>query len=53
MTRTARGRERVCRLTPGALEDAYEWLRFYERFWNERLDALFEAETEGARGRDD
>jgi DNA-binding transcriptional ArsR family regulator len=38
--RTVRGRTHVCRLAPEALADAHEWLRFYERFWNERLDAL-------------
>ena len=40
VTREARGRERVCRLNPGALEDARSWLEFHDRFWTERLDAL-------------
>ena len=40
VTREARGRERVCRLSPGALEDARSWLEFHERSWTERLDAL-------------
>ena len=40
VTREARGRERVCRINPAALEDARDWLRFHERFWTERLDAL-------------
>ena len=40
VTREARGRERVCRINPGALEDARAWLEFHERFWIERLDAL-------------
>ena len=38
--RTVQGRTHVCRLDPGPLAEAQDWLRFYERFWNERLDAL-------------
>jgi DNA-binding transcriptional ArsR family regulator len=38
--RTVDGRRHVCRLEPGPLASAYAWLRFYERFWTERLDAL-------------
>ncbi len=34
------GRRHVCRLQPEALARADAWLRFYERFWDERLDAL-------------
>ena len=40
----------VCRLTPGPLAGAHEWVAFYERFWNQRLDALetlFSREEEG------
>ncbi len=40
VTREARGRERVCRMNPAALEDARAWLEFHERFWTDRLDAL-------------
>ena len=40
VAREARGRERVCRLNPAALKDAWTWLEFHERFWTERLDAL-------------
>lgn len=40
VTRVARGRERVCRINPAALENAWDWLRFHERFWTDRLDAL-------------
>ena len=35
-----RGRTHVCRLDPGPLANAFEWLSFYERFWTERLDIL-------------
>jgi DNA-binding transcriptional ArsR family regulator len=38
--REIRGRTHVCRLEPGPLADAAEWLRFYEQFWTDRLDAL-------------
>jgi DNA-binding transcriptional ArsR family regulator len=38
--RTVQGRTHVCRLDPGPLAEVHGWLRFYERFWNERLDAL-------------
>jgi DNA-binding transcriptional ArsR family regulator len=38
--RTVRGRRHVCRLEPAPLASASAWLRFYERHWEERLDAL-------------
>lgn len=38
--RTVQGRTHFCRLDPKPLASAHEWLRFYERFWSERLDAL-------------
>src|SRR5262245_32876094 len=38
--REVRGRTHFCQLEPGPLESAHEWLSFYERFWNERLDVL-------------
>jgi DNA-binding transcriptional ArsR family regulator len=38
--RTVAGRRHVCRLDPGPLAGATAWLRFYERHWTERLDAL-------------
>jgi DNA-binding transcriptional ArsR family regulator len=38
--REVRGRTHLCRLEPGPLASAYEWLSFYERFWNSRLDIL-------------
>lgn len=40
VTREARGRERVCRINPAALDNARSWLEFHERFWTERLEAL-------------
>jgi DNA-binding transcriptional ArsR family regulator len=38
--RTVHGRRHVCRLEPWPLAAASDHLRFYERFWNDRLDAL-------------
>jgi DNA-binding transcriptional ArsR family regulator len=38
--REVRGRTHLCRLDPGPLAAAHEWLAFYERFWSERLDVL-------------
>jgi DNA-binding transcriptional ArsR family regulator len=38
--REVRGRTHICRLDPGPLASAREWLGFYERFWTERLDVL-------------
>jgi DNA-binding transcriptional ArsR family regulator len=38
--RTIDGRRHVCRLEPAPLHSAADWLRFYERHWTERLDAL-------------
>jgi DNA-binding transcriptional ArsR family regulator len=38
--RTIAGRRHVCSLDPAPLATANEWLRFYERYWNERLDDL-------------
>jgi DNA-binding transcriptional ArsR family regulator len=38
--REVRGRTHLCRLAPGPLASAHEWLGFYERFWTDRLDTL-------------
>jgi DNA-binding transcriptional ArsR family regulator len=38
--REVKGRRHLCRLEPGPLASAHEWLGFYERFWTSRLDAL-------------
>lgn len=37
---TARGRERVNRLEPQGLKSAVDWLGFFNRFWDQRLDDL-------------
>lgn len=38
--REVRGRTHLCRLDPGPLASAQQWLSFYERFWTGHLDAL-------------
>jgi len=38
--REVHGRTHLCRLDPGPLASAQEWLSFYERFWASHLDAL-------------
>jgi DNA-binding transcriptional ArsR family regulator len=38
--REIRGRTHLCRLEPGPLASAHEWLNFYQRFWTNRLDVL-------------
>ena len=38
--RRVQGRSHVCRIEPAPLAVAERWLRFYERFWTERFDAL-------------
>lgn len=38
--REVRGRTHWCRLDPGPLATAHQWLSFYQRFWTERLDIL-------------
>lgn len=40
IVREVRGRTHVCRLEPGPLASAHEWLARYQRFWNGRLDIL-------------
>lgn len=38
--REVQGRVHLCRLAPGPLASAHEWLAHYERFWHARLDVL-------------
>lgn len=34
------GRTHLCRLDPGPLASAHQWLSFYESFWTDRLNTL-------------
>lgn len=45
--RTVAGRRHVCRLRAAPLAQAEAWLRWYEPFWNDRLDALQHLFREG------
>lgn len=38
--RRVQGRSHICRIEAVPLAAATEWLRFYERFWTQRLDTL-------------
>ena len=40
VTRETHGRERLCRINPGALDEARAWLEFHEGFWTDSLEAL-------------
>lgn len=40
VSRVRRGRTIECELRPAQLRAAADWLHDYEKFWNERLDAL-------------
>jgi DNA-binding transcriptional ArsR family regulator len=40
VTREIRGRTHHCRLQAARLAEADAWLRRYQRFWSEKLDAL-------------
>jgi len=52
--RDVRGRTHLCRLEPGPLASAFEWLGTYERFWTDRLDTLEQLlrEEDATTGRD-
>ncbi|RWB32680.1 MAG: ArsR family transcriptional regulator, partial [Mesorhizobium sp.] len=53
--REVRGRTHLCRLEPGPLASAHQWLGFYERFWTNRLDVLERLlrEEDARKARDD
>lgn len=40
LRRTVRGRNHHCRLEAARLAQAQQWLAFYQRYWDERLNAL-------------
>lgn len=48
--RTVKGRTHVCRLNPRPMHGAMEWLRTYENFWNDKLDALERELAEDDKG---
>lgn len=40
IARTVTGRTHLCRLEAGPIHAGMEWMRHYEKFWHQRLDAL-------------
>lgn len=36
------GREQICHFQAQALKDVYDWVKFYEQFWDDKLDRLGE-----------
>lgn len=40
LTKKKEGRVMWCRLEPDPLKDAAAWIAHYQRFWEEKLDAL-------------
>lgn len=40
ITVEARGRERINALNPAGLAPVLNWLEYFDRFWDDRLDAL-------------
>ena len=40
IARERRGNFQIVRLNPKPLRSAEQWLTFYDKFWNEQLDAL-------------
>ena len=40
VTTEKKGRERINRLNPAALKSAADWLRYFDRFWDDRLAKL-------------
>ena len=40
LIRKKQGRVHYCRLNVGPLQDAAQWLVFYQQFWDSRMDAL-------------
>jgi DNA-binding transcriptional ArsR family regulator len=43
------GRTRQCRLGPSRMDDAFDWIEFYRKQWDRRLDGL-EAYFEDKKG---
>lgn len=51
--RRVEGRRHICRIEAAPLAAAEKWLRYYDRFWNKRLDALealLKAQDENRKG---
>ena len=40
VTVTDQGRERYCALQPAGFKEIFDWIKFYEQFWNEKFNNL-------------
>ena len=40
ISRRREGRMRYCHAEPRMMDDALQWLNYYQKFWNTRLDGL-------------
>jgi DNA-binding transcriptional ArsR family regulator len=40
LTRRKQGRVQYCQLNVGPMQDATNWLAFYQKFWDAKLDSL-------------
>ena len=40
LERKVEGRTHICRLNAGPMQSTLEWIRYYEKFWGDRLDIL-------------
>jgi len=40
LSREIQGREHICRMEAHTLSEAASWIADYQKFWNEKLDAL-------------
>ena len=48
-----KGRDRINRLEPSGLQSVTQWLNYFNRFWDDRLNALRDAiETEAGNKND-
>lgn len=36
----SQGRERFCNANPKELQEVNKWIKFYEQFWDDKLDSL-------------
>jgi len=51
--RRIKGREHFISVKWQALQTPYQWLHFYQHYWNERIDALIEYAKHKSKGEDD
>ena len=47
LRRTIDGRTHYCRFSAEPIKQASDWMKFYEAFWNNKLDALDDFLTKG------